>query len=151
MQLVLRNATLTEVTEAGLIAELDAELQRRYPEEFINGIDAVRFATEGGYMAVALADGHHAGCGALSPVDRTTVELKRMYVRPAFRGNGVARQLLQHLEAEAGRRGFTHMVLETGVRQPEAQALYRSVGYTTIAPFGPYGNSARRVYLGKSL
>ncbi|MFC9395826.1 GNAT family N-acetyltransferase [Streptomyces sp. NPDC057027] len=65
-------------------------------------------------------------------------ELKRMYVIPEARGLGLARRILAALEADARAAGRTRMVLETGVRQPEAIALYASSGYEPCAKFGHY-------------
>jgi len=78
-------------------------------------------------------------------------ELKRMYVRESARGRGVARLLLAHLERTAAESGIRRLVLETGVAQPEAIALYRSSGYTDVEPFGHYVGYADSVHLGKSL
>jgi GNAT superfamily N-acetyltransferase len=64
-----------------------------------------------------------------------------MYVDPRFRGRGVARQVLGRLEARAERLGYGRLVLETGVRQPEAMALYASAGYEPIEPYGFYRTS----------
>jgi GNAT superfamily N-acetyltransferase len=71
----------------------------------------------------------------------TTAEIKRMFVVPEARGRGLARQMLAHLERTAARAGAEAMVLETGMRQPEAIALYISAGYTQIAGFGHYRDS----------
>ena len=65
-------------------------------------------------------------------------ELKRMYVVPECRGNGLARRILAALEADARAAGRTRMVLETGDQQPEAIALYESSGYTPCSKFGYY-------------
>jgi GNAT superfamily N-acetyltransferase len=67
-----------------------------------------------------------------------TAEVKRMYVVPAARGRGLARAMLAHLEATAREAGAEVMVLETGMSQPEAIALYESSGYTPIPGFGFY-------------
>jgi GNAT superfamily N-acetyltransferase len=64
-----------------------------------------------------------------------SVELKKMYVSEAARGTGLARRLLATADDEARQRGFTTMVLGTGIRQPEAIALYLSEGYRTVRPF----------------
>jgi len=69
------------------------------------------------------------------------VEIKRMYVVPGARGRGVARRMLAHLEATAAVAGAEVVVLETGLRQPEAVALYESSGYEPIAAFGHYRDS----------
>jgi GNAT superfamily N-acetyltransferase len=65
-------------------------------------------------------------------------EIKRMYVIPEARGNGLARRVLTALEDDARAAGRTRMVLETGVKQPEAIALYTSSGYEPCRKFGHY-------------
>ncbi|MFD0022214.1 GNAT family N-acetyltransferase [Streptomyces sp. NPDC058382] len=65
-------------------------------------------------------------------------ELKRMYVIPEGRGQGLARRILAALEDDARAAGRTRMVLETGDQQPEAIALYLSSGYTPCEKFGHY-------------
>jgi GNAT superfamily N-acetyltransferase len=69
------------------------------------------------------------------------IEIKRMYVVPPFRGRGLSRQMLAGLEVRAGELGANRIVLETGLRQPTAIALYESSGYTPIPGFGHYQNS----------
>jgi GNAT superfamily N-acetyltransferase len=69
---------------------------------------------------------------------RRTAEVKRMYVVPAARARGLARQVLAHLERTAAEAGAEAMILETGLAQPEAIALYESSGYTRIPSFGYY-------------
>ena len=67
-----------------------------------------------------------------------TAEVKRMYVAPGARGRGLARAMLAHLEDTARQAGAEAMVLETGLAQPEAIALYVSSGYAEIPAFGFY-------------
>jgi GNAT superfamily N-acetyltransferase len=83
-------------------------------------------------------DGTPVGCGALRALGGSAAELKRMYVVPPARGRGVSKELLAGLEAEARRRGWTTLRLETGPRQPEAVGLYTGAGYRAIAAFGAY-------------
>lgn len=78
-------------------------------------------------------------------------EIKRMYVTVEARGLGLARRILAELEESARTAGRTRMVLETGTRQPEAIALYRSSGYTDCARFGHYRNDPLSVCLAKPL
>jgi GNAT superfamily N-acetyltransferase len=78
-------------------------------------------------------------------------QLRRMYTDPAVRGRGYGRQLLAALERDAAAHGATRMVLSTGMSQPDAIRLYRSVGYVDIEPFGMYGGKPTVVCLGKSL
>jgi putative acetyltransferase len=75
------------------------------------------------------------------------VELKRMYVRPAFRGRGIARQLIVAIEEEALAAGRPVIRLETGNYLPAAVALYQSSGYHQIPAYGPYiGNPSSRCF-----
>ena len=80
-----------------------------------------------------------------------TAEVKRMYVAPAARGRGLARALLAHLEATAVEAGAEVAVLETGIQQPEAIALYVSSGYTPVPKFGFYAGSPLSRCYGKRL
>lgn len=147
----INSATVDEVMATGLIAQLDAELMARYPGEPVNGIDAAQFRAAGGYFVLARSEATAVGCGAFRPHDSTTVEVKRMFVRPEFRGRGIARRIIEAIEREAQRRGYTRSILETAVRQPEAIALYQSCGYSEIAKFGPYVESERSVCFGKAI
>ncbi|MEO5873623.1 MAG: GNAT family N-acetyltransferase [Streptosporangiaceae bacterium] len=74
-----------------------------------------------------------------------------MYVRKAVRGRGLAREMLHYLERTAAEHGRTRLVLETGDRQPEAVALYRSEGYTPIAGFGYYQDHPASISMAKTL
>lgn len=120
-----------------LTAALDEELGRRYPGMAVNGIDAAGFEARGGIFVVGYVDDEPGVCGALRPYEGA-VEIKRMFVAPAYRGIGLGRRMLEFLESEAVRRGFTRAVLETGNNQPEAISLYRSAGWRAIPPFGLY-------------
>ena len=90
---------------------------------------------------VASRDGEPVGCGGLRAIDAEHGEIKRMYVVPAARGSGVAVAVLRALEAEARDRGWTRLVLETGVEQPDAIRFYTREGYTPIPSFGHYIDS----------
>ena len=126
-----------------LIAELNAELSAMYPEEGANHfhLDPVEVRPGNGVFVIAMAGGRHLGCGAIRRIDHETAELKRMYVRPEARNRGVARAVLRALEKEARGLGSTRLVLETGVRQLAAMALYKKEGYRDIPLFGEYVNS----------
>jgi putative acetyltransferase len=90
------------------------------------------------HVVVAKFRNETAGCGALRKVDEKSVEIKRMFVKPAFRKNGIAKAILTELESYARELGFTRCVLETGKNQPEAIALYSRNGYRIIPNYGPY-------------
>lgn len=76
-----------------------------------------------------------AGCVALRRWDETTGEMKRLYVRPAFRGRGVGRSLVSKLIAEAQAIGYSRMVLDTLPTMTDAHKLYRSIGFREIASY----------------
>jgi GNAT superfamily N-acetyltransferase len=87
---------------------------------------------------VAWVDDRAVGCGGVRAHDGDIGELKRMYVQPAYRRTGVGRAVLAALEARARALGYARLRLETGVRQPEAIALYRAAGYEPIEAYGLY-------------
>ena len=95
-----------------------------------------------GYFLVARIDGAVAGCGALKRLNATTAEIKRMWTAPEMRGRGVARKVLQSLEALARDSGVHVLRLETNRTLIEAQALYRQQGYREVAAFNtePYAH-----------
>ncbi|MGI5236522.1 GNAT family N-acetyltransferase [Dactylosporangium sp. CA-139066] len=104
--------------------------------------DARRFPVDPlARFVLATVDGVAAGCGAIQSLDDQTVEIKRMYVRPAYRGNGIARRVLAALEDLAAGSHYPLIRLETGSRQPESIRLYESAGYRPIPPYGPYVQS----------
>ena len=127
-----------------LISELDAHLAPLYPVESQHGYSVEKLVEQQVEFFVLYQGGEPAGCGGVQffrgPVGggEGYGELKRMYVRDQFRGLGLARRLLDHLENLALDRGVTTMRLETGTRQPEAVGLYEKCGYHRIPPFGSY-------------
>jgi GNAT superfamily N-acetyltransferase len=74
-------------------------------------------------------------CGGIKPLPDGTCEIKRMYVTPAARGRGVARELLAALEDAARGLGYDVARLDTGPRQPHAERMYRNAGYAPVANF----------------
>ena len=131
---------ITSAAAQSLIAALNAELAAQYPEPGATHfrLDADEVAEGRGAFLVASIEGRPVGCGAVRRLEGRTGEIKRMYVAPQERGRGVGRAILDALEAEARRLGLTRLVLETGVRQREAIALYERAGFGHIAPFGEY-------------
>jgi putative acetyltransferase len=135
------------------IEALNAELLTRYPESGATHfrLDPDEVADGRGAFLIASRSGRPVGCGAVRRVDPHTGELKRMYVRPEERGRGVGRALLDALEAEARSLRLGRLVLETGVRQTEAIALYRRAGFSDIPPFGEYVASPLSMCMSKEL
>lgn len=130
-----------------LIEEVQEEYVVRYGSRDETPLDPLMFEPPDGSFFVGYLDGVPVACGAWrrSPVvalgsDRTA-EVKRMYVSPRARGRGLARRMLAHLETTAAENGVQVVILETGIRQPEAIALYESSGYEPIPKFGFYRDS----------
>jgi putative acetyltransferase len=91
------------------------------------------------------------GCGAFREMDSQTVEIKRMFVNPDFRGKGNASKILSELELWAKELNFTQIILETGINQPEAIALYKKSGYLITKNYGQYIGVENSVYMKKIL
>lgn len=151
MDVIIQNIDPGEMEAQRIIAELDADLVQRYPGEATNGIDVDDFRAAQGYFVVLRANtgGDPIACGAFRPVHTDCVEIKRMYVSAPARGKGYSKLLLRYLEDVARQRGFRGFVLETGVRQPEAIGLYRSMGYFQIPNYGHYARDPNSVCFAK--
>lgn len=88
-----------------------------------------------GRLLLASVDGASAGCVSLQQLAGDTGEVKRLYVRPAFRGQGVGGELLRHLIRNARDIGYRRLVLDSGGFQQAAHALYRRAGFVDIEPY----------------
>ena len=133
-----------------LVRELDMELQIRDGEDHsfyaqFNKIDKIK------YVIVAYDDEVAVGCGAIKVYSADSMEVKRMYVLPKSRGQGIASLILKALEQWAMELSYIKCLLETGEKQPEAIALYKKNGYNIIPNFGQYENVANSVCFGKKL
>ena len=94
------------------------------------------YAPPRGRLLLARVDGAPAGCVALHPFGATDCEMKRLYVRPAFRGHGVGARLARAVVAEAAALGYPRMLLDTVTdRMAAAVALYRALGFAETAPY----------------
>lgn len=127
-----------------LIAAVQAEYVARYGGPDETPLVPMVFEPPDGSFFVGYLDGVAVATGAWrrSGVEAfgttATAEVKRMYVAPGARGRGVGRRMLAHLEQSAHEGGARAVVLETGLRQPEAIGLYESSGYTPVPSFGYY-------------
>ena len=120
-----------------LVRQLDEDLSIRDGADHsfyaqFNKIDAIKYA-------VVAYDGDIAvGCGAIKEFSTDSMEVKRMYVLPERRGQGIASIVLNELELWAIELNHHACLLETGMKQPEAIALYKKNGYMIIPNFGQY-------------
>jgi GNAT superfamily N-acetyltransferase len=174
---VLRAEPFDGPAGSRLVADLTADLGRRYadedeppqcslpPEERAArqaaiAADEAAYAAElspedvappGGAFLVAYVGGDAVGCAGIRAHEVGVAEIKRLWVDPGARGLGVARALVSRLEEDAVRLGYRALVLETGLRQPEAIALYESLGYRRREPYGRYRDSPLSVCLERDL
>src|SRR4030095_10694994 len=138
--ITVERAELTADVSRALIEALNTELRGAYSEPGATHfrLDPLEVTDGRGAFLIVYLEGTPVGCGALRLLDSTTAELKRMYVAPALRGKGLGRRLVAALEAEARALGVRRLVLETGVRQAAALALYRATGFHPIPLYGEY-------------
>lgn len=133
-----------------LVKLLDAELAARdgqlhaFYHQF-NQISHIQFAL------VAYKDRVAVGCGAIKQWDSKSMEVKRMFVLPEHRGQGIASRILDELESWARELGYQRCVLETGKNQPEAIKLYYNKGYITIPNYGQYAGVDNSICFEKRL
>jgi GNAT superfamily N-acetyltransferase len=121
-----------------LIEELEVHLAPLYPRESRHGYSVERLIAEGVAFFVMRHDDAPAGCGGIQLYGTEYGEIKRMYVRPRFRGLGLGRLMLEHLANYTAAQGVGILRLETGIHQRAAIALYEREGFRGIPPFGAY-------------
>lgn len=126
-----------------LLAELDGEEHAFYNS--LNKIDSIKHAI------VVYEDDKPVACGAIREFSPSSMEVKRMYTIPEYRGKGIATQVLNELEKWAAELSYEKCVLETGIRQPAAVHLYTKQGYNRIPNYGKYVNVANSVCFEKEL
>ncbi|MEO8606641.1 MAG: GNAT family N-acetyltransferase [Chloroflexota bacterium] len=121
-----------------LIMELEAVLAPLYAVESRHGFSIEKLLNQGVAFFVARYDGVPAGCGGIKLFGTEYAEVKRMYVRPQFRGHGLGKAMLTHLALYSTQHGIRVLRLETGIHQTEAIGLYEQFGFRRIPPFGDY-------------
>lgn len=152
---MLETLTITEVSPGrpdvlALINALDAYYQSVYQPEHIHVLDIASLLQPEIYFLAAELDGTAIGCGGFLR-GGGYAELKRMYVDPAYRGQGIATRLLVALEDRIRQEGFPIIRLESGDMQPEAVRLYEKAGYYAIPPFVEYADDPHALFFEKKL
>lgn len=148
VRLVRTNAQDTDFKE--LIVLLDQDLAIRDGEDhaFYSQFNKVETIKE---VIVAYDGDTPVACGAFKPFAADTVEIKRMFVLPNYRKQGIAAKVLAALENWAKALNFNRAVLETGNKQPEAISLYQKIGYQITPNYGQYIGVTNSVCMAKSL
>ncbi|MEM7343044.1 MAG: GNAT family N-acetyltransferase [Chloroflexota bacterium] len=131
-----------------LIDELTETLSGDYPPEHSFGYSVQKLIEQNVQFYVIRVDGEPAGCGGVQIYEDEPPygELKRMYVRPGYRGLGLAKTLLRQLEAFTREAGVNILRLETGTLQTEAIGLYKKWGFVEVGPFGEYTATPSNIF-----
>lgn len=134
-----------------LIGELDVHLRAHpYPEQSRHAFSVEKLVSEGVTFFITRYDGELAGCGGIKIFPNGYGEVKRMWVRPEFRGLGLGKAMLKHLSEYAQSRELKCLRLETGIYETEAIGLYERFGFRRRPPFGEYKEDPLSVYFEKS-
>lgn len=134
----LRSVPFHDPHARALVAELYAEQLTRYARADPPDDDPIVYAPPDGAFLLLCADGIPVGCGGYRALDATTGEIKRLYVQPAHRGKAFGRRILTALEEHGRTVGATALLLETGVRNTTAIALFESAGFTRVSGYVPH-------------
>lgn len=133
-----------------LIDELEEILTPGYPPESHHGYSVEKLIAQGVAFFVVRVDGDLAGCGGVQ-LFADFGELKRMFVRPRFRGLGLGYRLIDHLADHARAGGVGLLRLETGIYQEAAIRLYENAGFQRIPPFPPYKEDPLSLFFEKAI
>jgi GNAT superfamily N-acetyltransferase len=157
-ELRIERLPITHPDAARLVEEVQGEYVVRYGGRDETPLDPTVFDAPRGAFFVGYLDGVPVATGAwrlrtdvAALGSRRTAEIKRMYVAAAARRTGLGRLMLAHLESTARAAGAPVMVLETGLAQPEAIALYTSSGYEPVPGFGHYRDAPLARCFGRRL
>lgn len=137
MQITIERVTAPTDDVRALISELEQVLHAEYPPEQRHGLSLDGIFQPHIQFFVAHGDTGAAGCAGVA-LFADLAEVKRMYVRPAARGQGVAEALLERIEAAVRAAGLERVCLETGDRQLAAMRVYARGGFSRCAAFGHY-------------
>ena len=148
---LLRGVPYDDPVARDLVARVQQEYVERYGGPDAAVVDPAEFLPPAGLFLAASVGDEPAGCGAWRVHAPGVVEVKRVFVAPAFRRRGLAELIMSTLEGSAARAGHREVVLNTGRRQPEALALYDRLGYRPVPGYGVYAGERGAVFLGKAL
>ena len=135
----------------GLVTALNETALRLTPREFTHHLTVEQMAGEEMTVFVARMDGKAVAMGALKRHSGGVGEVKRMYTRLEYQGQGIGKRILAEIEALARREGFVALALETGNNFDAALHLYRAAGFVASGPLLDYPASPYTAFFQKSL
>jgi putative acetyltransferase len=134
-----------------LVGMLDSELWERYPDT-MHLYEKGNIVDENARAVIAFEKEVAAGCGCLRLFpDNTSIELKRMFVKKEFRGNGYSKLIVSELLKWAKELKRMTVYLETGIKQPEAVGLYECMGFYKTDNYGEYAGNPESICMKKEL
>ena len=150
---VIREDDLTDPAVIALLESHLADMASHTPAESVHAMPVERLTGPDITFWTMWAGDRVVGCGALKEIDRRHGEVKSMRTSDDARGQGIGGLLLDHLLAEARRRGYVRVSLETGSNEPfePARRLYARRGFSTCEPFGDYVLDPWSVFMTKEL
>lgn len=136
-----------------LMARHTADMHADTPPDSIHMMDASQLATPQVAFYVMRLDDRPIGMGAFKRLDPGHAEIKSMHILLEYRGQGLSRQMLDHLTSEAAKAGMTRLSLETGAqaRFRPAHNLYMRAGFVACGPFDPYVDDANSIYMSRTV
>jgi len=150
--IVIREIAADSPEAVQLIGELDEHLMAHpYPQQSRHAFSVEKLLREGVVFFITHYEGRLAGCGGIKMFGAEYGEVKRMYVRPVFRGKGLGKAMLNHLAQYARLKDVDLLRLETGIYEVEAIGLYEGFGFQRRSPFGEYVEDANSVYFEKKI
>ena len=152
MSITISEVAADSADAVKLIGELDDHLMAHpYPPQSRHAFSVEKLLREQVVFFLTRYEGQLAGCGGIKIFDGDYGEVKRMYVRPEFRGKGLGKAMLRWLSEYAQARKLGILRLETGIYEVEAIGLYTGFGFERRAPFGEYVEDPLSVYLEKRI
>ena len=149
MENIIKRTDAADADFQQLIRLLDAELRELYgqKQDEYTALNVVEHIP----VALCYRDGRPIGCAGIKDVNEQEMEVKRVFVLPEYRGQGVSKILMRDVEEWARVRGKTALILETGKKQIAAIALYQRLGYGIIENYGAYAGNDNSVCMKKRL
>lgn len=134
-----------------LLAKADERSASLYPVENRYGLALSALLSADVRFFVARQDGRALGCGGYMLLSEQAAEMKRLFVDPAARGQGIGAAIIRAVEEAATREGVRTLLLETGIKSFEALRLYKNFGFIECEPFAAYQPDPSSVFMVKSL
>jgi GNAT superfamily N-acetyltransferase len=148
--LIIKRTTSADPDFQLLIKLLDHELWNELNED-MQTYDQYNKVPDLETVLILYAGDEPVACGCFKPFDNDTAEIKRMFVKKAYRGQGLSKQILQNLEQWALENGYCQAILETSIHFETAKKLYQTNGYQVIPNYPPYNGLSESICLRKQL